>query len=154
MDNQENPRQHRKTRLHVLHPKHINGRTDSDTFFATVKSVQGFRCVQMFFCNIAKFLFVKGMRKESHSHGAYQAFVRDEGVPNLLLTDTSRTQTRKKWMKTSRENITKQINSVPHNQHSKSIGAQDSRHQENNDSRTSICKRTTCFLVLLHVVYC
>jgi hypothetical protein len=34
----------------------------------------------------------------------------------MLLTDNSQTQTGKKWTKTSRENITKQVLSAPHNQ--------------------------------------
>jgi hypothetical protein len=38
------------------------------------------------------------------------------GAPNKLLTDNSQTQTGKKWTKTSRENVTKQVQSVPHNQ--------------------------------------
>jgi hypothetical protein len=96
MDRRENPRQHPKTRIQALHPRRITGRTDSDTFFLSVKSVRKFMSVQIFFCVLTKFLYVKGMRHESHSHGAYQVFVRDVGVPNMLLTDNSQTQTGKK----------------------------------------------------------
>jgi hypothetical protein len=65
--------------------------------------------VQILFC-------VLGIRGESYSHGAYQDFVRDVAAPNMLLTDNSQTQTGKKWTKTSHKNITKQVQSVPHNQ--------------------------------------
>jgi hypothetical protein len=96
MDQRENPRQHRKTRIQALHPRRITGRTDSDTFFSSVETVRKFMSVQIFFCVLTKFLYVKGMRRESHSHSAYQDFVRDVGAPNMLLTDNSQTQTGKK----------------------------------------------------------
>ena len=116
MENREAPRQHRKQRLIPLHPKRISGRTDSDTFFASVKSVRGFTCVQLFFVTFANFLYARCMRKESHSHGAYQDFVRDVGAPNHLLTDNAKTETGKKWTQTSRANATRQTATVPHNQ--------------------------------------
>jgi hypothetical protein len=70
MDRRENPRQHRKTRIQALHPRRITGRTDSDTFFSSVKSVRKFMSAQIFFCVLRKLLYVKGMRRESHSHAA------------------------------------------------------------------------------------
>jgi hypothetical protein len=96
MDQRENPRQHRKTRIQALHPRRITGRTDSDTFFSSVETVRKFMSVQIFFCVLTKFLYVKGMRRKSHSHSAYQDFVWDVGAPNMLLTDNSQTQTGKK----------------------------------------------------------
>ena len=44
IDNRENPRQHRKTRLAALRPTRIKGRVDSDTFFSSVKSFRRFKC--------------------------------------------------------------------------------------------------------------
>jgi hypothetical protein len=116
MENREAPHQHRKSRVLPLHPKRIKGRTDSDTFFSSIKSVGGFTCVKIFVSLLSQFIFVRCMRREAHSHGAYQDFVRNVGAPNILLTDNSQTQTGKKWTATSRANVTKQINSVPHNQ--------------------------------------
>ena len=116
MEQRENPRQHRKSRLHALHPRRVTGRTDSDTFFASVKLIRNFAHIQIFLSAISKFLYVKEMRKESHSHGAYQDFIRDVGASNVLLTDNSQTQSGVKWTRASRENVTKQIHTVPHNQ--------------------------------------
>ena len=116
MENREAPQQHRKSRVLPLHPRRIPGRTDSDTYFSSVKSIRGYTCVQLFVTLLAQFLYVRCMRKESHSHGAYQDFVRHVGAPNTLLTDNAQTQTGQKWTATSRANATKQINSVPHNQ--------------------------------------
>jgi hypothetical protein len=72
MENRESPRQHRKQRLLPLHPRRLEGRTDSDTFFASIKSIRNFACVQLFFHLKSQFLFVRCMRREGHSHGAYQ----------------------------------------------------------------------------------
>jgi hypothetical protein len=116
MENRDLPQQHRKQRLIALHPRRLVGRTDSDTFFASVKSVRGYSCIQIFAHLAANLLFARCMKREAHSHGAYQDFVREVRAPNVLLTDNSQTQTGQKWTKTSRENITKQINSSPHNQ--------------------------------------
>jgi hypothetical protein len=41
MENRESLHQHRKSRVLPLHPKRILGRTDSDTFFSSMKSVRG-----------------------------------------------------------------------------------------------------------------
>jgi hypothetical protein len=117
MENREAPQQHRKKRLLPLHPKRVIGRTDLDTFFSSVKSIANYTCVQLFFSVETKFLYPKFMRKESHLHGAYQDFARNVGAPNILLTDNAQTQIGLKWTTTSRNNATKQVNSVPHNQH-------------------------------------
>ena len=117
MENRIYPRQHRKSRIPSLdNGKRIPSRTDSDTFYASLKSIRGYKCVQIFFCHMAHYIFVKCMRRESHSHGAYQDFVRNVGIPNTLLTDNAQTQVGKKWTETSRKNRTKSITSAPHNQ--------------------------------------
>ena len=69
-----------------------------------------------FLLNHLEIALCKRNAKKSHSHGAYQDFVRDVGAPNILLTDNSKTQSGVKWQRTSRDNVTKQIHSVPHNQ--------------------------------------
>ena len=131
MENRENMRHHRKARILPLHPRRVKGRTDSDTFFSSVTSIRGFRCVQLFVCLLSDFLFVKCLRRESQSHSAYQDFIRDVGAPNSLLTDNSQTQTGKLWTQTSRNNATSQIHSVPHNQNQNTAErkVQDAKHR-------------------------
>ena len=115
MENRDAPRQHRKQRLLPLHLRRLEGRTDSDTFFASEKSVRIFTCcVQLFFHIESGYLYLRCMRREAH--GAYQDYIRDVGAPNLLLTDNAQTQVGVKWTQTSRENITKQITTAPYNQ--------------------------------------
>jgi hypothetical protein len=116
MENQEAPQQHRKKPLLPLHPKRVIGPTNLDTFFSSVKSIENYTCVQLFFSVETQFLYAKCMRKKSHLQGAYQDFVRNVGAPNILLTDNVQTQIGLKWTTTSRNNETKQVNTVPHNQ--------------------------------------
>jgi hypothetical protein len=50
MDKRETaPRQRRKKRVLALHPRRLEGRTDSDAFFSSVKSTRGNACIQIFF---------------------------------------------------------------------------------------------------------
>ena len=115
-ERREIPRQHRKKRILMLHPRRLRGRTDTDTFFSTIKSIRGYLCVQIF-CHVpSDYLFVRCMQRESHSHGAYQDYIREIGVSEVICTDNSQTQTGKKWESTSRSVMTKQRTFVPYNQ--------------------------------------
>ena len=130
-ERREIPRQHRKKRLLMLHPRRIPGRTDADTVFATVKSIRGYRCAQ-FFCHVpSDFLFVRCMQRESHSHGAYEDYIREVGVSETIVTDNSQTQTSKKWATTSRKVMTKQRTFTPHNQNESKVERriQDVKHK-------------------------
>ena len=114
-------KQHCKKRLLMLHPRRLKGRTDTDTFFSTVKSIRGYLCVQIFCHVISDYLFVRCMQRESHSHGAYQDYIREVGASETITTDNSKTQTGKKWEKTSRDVVTKQRKFTPHNQNESKV---------------------------------
>ena len=130
-ERREIPRQHRKKRLLMLYPRRLKGRTDTDTFFSTVKSIHGYLCVQIFCHIMSDVLFVCCMQRESHSHGAYQDYIREVGASELIVTDNSKTQTGKKWEKTSRETMTKQRRFTPHNQNESKVERriQDVKHK-------------------------
>ena len=115
----------------MLHPRRLPGRTDADTVFSTVKSIRGYWCVQ-FFCHVpSDFLFVRCMQRESHSHGAYQDYIREVGASEVIVTDNSKTQTGKKWETTSRNVMTKQRKFTPHNQNASKVERriQDAKHK-------------------------
>ena len=116
MDNREHPRQHRKMRLLELHPKRISGRTDSDTFFSSAESVNGYRCIQLFVVVETKFISVHLMKREAESHTALLDFIRTIGAPNQLLTDNSKTQSGTMWSRICRSYAIQQIHCAPHNQ--------------------------------------
>ena len=74
---------------------------DIDTFFSTVKSICGYLCVQIFCYVMLDYLFVRCMKRESHSHRAYQDYICEVGALEIITTDNSKTQTSKKWEKKS-----------------------------------------------------
>ena len=50
------PKQHRKKQLLMLHPRRLRERTNTDTFFSTVKSIRGYLCIQIF-CHVLSDFF-------------------------------------------------------------------------------------------------
>ena len=156
MERRELPRQHRKKRLHPLHPKRLHGRTDSDTFFSSVKSIRGYKCVQLFVHVPSDFLFVRCMQREKHSHGALQDFIREVGAPTTLITDNSQTQTGEKWKATSRQVMTKQRKFAPHNQNQnkaeRRIG--DAKHKTMQVMRWANAPLVFWCYALIHVIDC
>jgi hypothetical protein len=46
------------------------------------------------------------MQRESHSHGAYQDFVREIGAPDVIATNNSQTQTGRRWEGKSQNSVT------------------------------------------------
>ena len=131
MERREIPRQHRKKRLFPLHPRRLNGRVDADTFFSSVESIRKYKCVQFFVHVKSDFVFGRCMQRESHSHGAYQDFIREVGAPQMIVTDNSKTQTGKLWQATSRKIMTKQNTFAPHNQNQNKAERriQDAKHK-------------------------
>ena len=116
MELRDIPRQHRKKRISPLHPRRLGGRVDTDTFFSSVKSVRGYKCIQLFVHVESDFIFVRCMQRESHSHGAYQDFIREVGAPQMIVSDNAKTQTGKKWEATSQSYLIKQRRFAPYNQ--------------------------------------
>ena len=96
--------------------RRLEGRTDSDTLFLSVKSICGYRCVQLFFHLLKQFLCIANLRREKDNHGAYQDYIREVGTPNILLTDNSKSQVGKKCTETSLINKTQQIILAPDKQ--------------------------------------
>ena len=97
IDQQEIPRMNCKKRGVPFTQRRLEGRTDSDTFFLSVKYICGFRCVKLFVHLLIQFLLIANLRIEKDNHGAYQDYIREVGTPNILLTDNAKSQTGKKW---------------------------------------------------------
>ena len=74
--------------------------------------------MHIFFVLESKLVLVRIMKKESHLHGTYQYFVREVGAPEVILVINWRTQVGKKWTKTSRNDITRQQNTILDSQQS------------------------------------
>jgi len=116
MDQREIPRMNRQKRGVPYAQCRLEGRTDSDTFVLSIKSVRGFKCVQLFVHLITQYLWIGLLRREKDNHGAYQDFIREVGTPNVLLTDNARSQVGNKWKEISRSNLTQHKCSAPDKQ--------------------------------------
>jgi len=116
MDQREVPRMNSQ-KWGVPHAQRgLKGRTESDTFFSSIKSVYGFKCVQLFIHLITQFLWIGLLHRKKDNYGAYQDFIWEVGTPNVLLTDNAKSQIRRKWKEISHSNLTQHKCSTPNNQ--------------------------------------
>ena len=88
----------------------------SDTYYATVKSVMGNKCAQIFSTDI-EFTYNVPMAKESDAGKALQQFFEDVGVPTMLHTDNAKALTQGNWKKVrDHQGGIKQTTSEPYSQ--------------------------------------
>ena len=73
-------RDHYKTRVLSLRPHRINDVMYSDTFFASIKSIIGFKCFQMFAFKNSKLDRLTLMHKEASDPEAYEDCIRSVGA--------------------------------------------------------------------------
>jgi hypothetical protein len=74
-------RDHYKTRVWALRPRRINDVCYSDTFFAAVLSIRGFKCFQLFAFKKSKLNVFKLMKREANAPEAYEDVIREFGAP-------------------------------------------------------------------------
>ena len=156
MNQREIPRTNRKKRGVPFAQRRMEGRTNSDTFFSSVKSIRGFRCVQLFFHLLTQFLWIANLRREKDNHGAYQDYIREVGTPNILLTDNAKSQTGKKWTETYRNNQTQQIMPAPdkQNQNTSDRKINDVKHRVDYTLFTSQSPIVFWCYCMQYVAYC
>ena len=58
MHHQEIPEMNRKKRIVSFAQRRLEGRTNSDIFFSSVKSIHGYRCVQLFVHLFTNFIWI------------------------------------------------------------------------------------------------
>ena len=63
MDQQEIFRMNRKKRVVPFAQRSLEGQIDSNTFFSSVNSIHGFRCVQIFVHLFTQFLWIANLRR-------------------------------------------------------------------------------------------
>ena len=115
-DKQEIPRMNHKKIGVPFAQRRLEGRTDSDTLFLSVKSICGYRCVQLFVHLLTKFLWIANLWIEKDNLGAYKNYIKEVGTPNIMLMDNSKSRVGNKWTENSRKNKTQQIISAPDKQ--------------------------------------
>ena len=110
-------RDHYKTRVWALRPRRINDVCYSDTFFAAVLSIRGFKCFQLFAFKKSKLNVFKLMKREANAPEAYEDVIREFGAPNKTVTDNAQVLTGTKWTSINRRYCIESGYTVPHHQH-------------------------------------
>ena len=78
-----------------LRYNHLGGRFGTfytNTFFSAVASQRGYKCKQIF-CNSAGFVYFAPMQTESEARYALDDFVKNVGIPTVLVSDGARAET-------------------------------------------------------------
>ncbi len=85
-------RRHFKSRFHMLRRKRRNEVVATDTYYASVSSICGATCAQVFYGCTSRKLRVFGMSTESEFPAAYKDFLREEGIPHTLRRDNAKAE--------------------------------------------------------------
>ena len=85
-------RRHLKSRFQMLRWPRLNEVVATDTYFSSVKSIEGYYCSQVFYGLTSKKLHIEGMSTESHFPDAYMDFIRKNGIPHTLRRDNAKAE--------------------------------------------------------------
>ena len=95
---------HLKSRFHMLRKQQLNEVVAMDTYFSTLRSLEGYTCSQVFFGCTSQLLYVVGMRTEAEFPDAYGDFLRDYGIPHTLRRDNAKSQQNPEVLQLHRQN--------------------------------------------------
>ena len=98
-------RRHLKSRFLMLRKKRLNEVVATDTYFSSVRSIEGYWCAQVFYGCTSRRLKVYGMKRESEFVDVYQDFMRDCGIPHTLRRDNAKSEGSEKVTKLHRDLI-------------------------------------------------
>ena len=131
-------------------------RTNSNTFFSSVKSIRGYRCVKLFVHLLTQFLCISNIWSENHNHRTYQDYIREARTPNNLLKDNANSQLGKQWTETSWNNKTQQIMSAHDKQNQDTSGRNVNDVKHRVDYTLFASKSPIIFwcYCMQYVVYC
>jgi len=76
----------------MLRRKRLNEVVATDTYFASLHSLEGYTCSQVFFGCPLRLLYIIGMKTESEFPNAYADSMHDCGIPHTLQRDNAKSQ--------------------------------------------------------------
>ena len=107
-------KRHIRSRFQMLCRPRLNEVVATDTYFSSVKSVEGYTCAQIFYCCTSNLMEVYGMKQEASFVDSYQDFMRDRGIPHTLRRDNSKTQNKEEVKRLHRDLVIADQFSKPH----------------------------------------
>jgi hypothetical protein len=76
----------------MLRHKRLHEVIATDTYFSSVKSIEGYYSAQVFFGMTSKMFHVAGMNTESEFADVYLDFIRPCGIPSALRRDNAKSE--------------------------------------------------------------
>jgi len=110
-------RRHFKSRFQMLRKKRLNEIISTDTYFSSIRSIEGYTCAQAFYGCTSRTIHVYGMRTESEFPEIYRDFIRERGAPHTLRRDNAQSEKSEAIMEINRENCIKDEFTEPHHPH-------------------------------------
>ena len=109
-------RQHFKTRNRALFVNRLRETVCTDTFFSSVKALNGETCVQLYVGKTSALTEVFGMTSESQMYETLQDFIIKWGAPNCLFSDGAKAEFSKNVKRILREYGIRSHRSEPYHQ--------------------------------------
>ncbi len=107
-------RRHLKSRFLMLRHPRLNEVVATDTYFSSVKSIEGYECSQVFVGLTSRRITVIGMKSKSEFPEAYQDFMRSRGIPHTLRRDNAGEETSEKVLNLHRDLVISDEFTEPH----------------------------------------
>ena len=81
-----------QSRFQMLRKRRLNKVITTDTYFAKVKSIEGYWCSQVFYGIKSHQIKVEGMKTEANFPDAYMDFIRKNGIPPMLHRNNAKAE--------------------------------------------------------------
>ena len=107
-------RRHLKSRFQMLRKRRLNEVIATDTYFSSVKSLEGYWCAQVFYGTKSHRIHIEGMKSESQFPDAYLDFIRKHGIPPVLHKDNAKSEMSDKVKQIHRDLIIADTWTEPH----------------------------------------
>ena len=107
-------RDHLLTRLPALKHRRINDSCYTDTFFASIESVRGYTCWQLFAFRRSCYDVVYLQKRRSQCHLSLMDLFRQTGVPSKLVSDNAKEFHSAKWTNILRKYCVDSAYTEPH----------------------------------------
>lgn len=108
--------QHCSQQAPALAVLRLPGRTDTNPFFCSIKSVRGYIIVQLLVHVPSSWILIFFLRKKKHALSALGDFIWSRGAPNKLISDCLGVQQGEAWRKITQKFVIDHTFTSPHNQ--------------------------------------
>jgi len=107
-------KRHLKSRFMMLRHPRLNEVISTDTYFSSVKSIEGYSMSQVFMGLTSRRITVIGMKAESEFPTAYRDFIRSRGIPHTLRRDNAKSEASEEVQDIHREFVIADAYTEPH----------------------------------------